>query len=255
MLTTAIRHKLRALFPRSILEPLGGVLREWRRFINRRRKASNVFDEVYRRNIWGGVAGELCSGHGSVEDLYAPYCSCIAELLDRVNVPRPRILDIGCGDFRVGRHLLSQLGRPVHYIGVDVARSVIEHHQKEVVRFNTSIPHSVEFICMDAAESELPAADLCLIRQVLQHLSNTQIQKILEKSASIKMLLVSEEHLKDQHGLIPNKDKVHGPDTRLSEHSGVYLNLPPFSLNGLKEVLSTDVSPYSAIRTFLIERR
>lgn len=229
MLTTAIRRKLKEGLPSTILEALGKALREWRRFVNKRRKASEVFDEVYNRNIWGGVPGKLCSGHGTVENLYAPYCSYVAELLEQTSVPKSRILDIGCGDFRVGQYLLSQLRRPVHYIGIDVAPTVITRLKKETTKLNFPVSHSIEFICMDATEDELPAADLCLIRQVLQHLSNVQIKKILEKTAPIKMMLVSEEYLKRQLGVVPNKDKARGPDTRLSEHSGVYLNLPPFS--------------------------
>lgn len=253
MLATAIRCKLKEALPRTVLEPLGKMLREWRRFINKRRKASEVFDEVYNRNIWGGVPGELCSGHGTVENLYAPYCRCVAELLEQTSVPKPRILDIGCGDFRVGKYLLSQLRRPVHYIGIDVARTVITHHQKESTKLKFPAPHSIEFICMDATEGEWPVADLCLIRQVLQHLSNTQIKKILDNTSAIRTL-VTEEQLTDQRGVVPNKDKTHGPDTRLIDHSGVYLDLPPFSLNGVKKVLSTEVSRHSELTTFLLER-
>ncbi|MCI0560699.1 MAG: class I SAM-dependent methyltransferase [Nitrososphaera sp.] len=254
MLATAIRCKLKEALPRTVLEPLGKMLREWRRFINKRRKASEVFDDVYRKNIWGGSPGELCSGHGTVENLYAPYCSYVAELLEQTSVPKPRILDIGCGDFRVGRYLLSQLRRPVHHIGIDVALTVITHHQKETTKLNFPVSHSIEFICMDATEGELPVADLCLIRQVLQHLSNTQIKKILDNTSAIRTLVVTEEQRTDQRGLVPNKDKTHGPDTRFLDQSGVYLDLPPFSLNGVKEVLSTEVSRHSELKTFLLQR-
>jgi hypothetical protein len=58
--------------------------------------------------------------------------------------------------------------------------------------------------------------------------------------------------------MIPNKDKVAGPDTRILDHSGVFLDLPPFDLKPKLLLLDAEVSnwlvrPGERLRTFVFE--
>ena len=79
-------------------------------------------------------------------------------------------MDLGCGDFRVG----SRIARPgLSYHGVDVV--------EELIRYNTKhFPGpGVTFSCRDLTRDDLPDAQLGLIRQVLQHLSDDQVQRTL----------------------------------------------------------------------------
>jgi SAM-dependent methyltransferase len=215
---------------------------------DRKRSASEVFDEIYKKNKWGGNFGESFSGTGSVGASAVDYISTINNFIsaNRIN----SVLDIGCGDFRVGINILCD-----KYIGIDVAPTVIEKNKK---RFGSS---ARDFMCLDAAGSEpLPQAQLCLIRRVLQHLSNAQISAILAKLDAFPYVIVTEHQPGEQDLVSVNLDKVHGPFTRLFSGSGVYLDHPPFNLNVelLLETASAsdirDVHSRGKIRTFLIKK-
>ena len=82
------------------------------------------------------------------------------------------------------------------------------------------------------------SADLILIREVLQHLTNAQIAKILEnlRASSWRRVLISETVHQPDSNPIPNLDlPSHTVRTRTSLHSGVFLDRPPFNL-ALKRV-------------------
>ena len=130
------------------------------------------------------------------------------------------VVDLGCGDFRVGRLLCAQ--GDLRYVGVDVVPDLIAHNRS---RFGGP---QVEFHCANLIEDELPDGELCLIRQVLQHLTNAEISRVLAKCAKYRAVLVTEE-LFTKRGSRPNLDITHGPDNRASDNSGVFLDLPPFS--------------------------
>lgn len=67
--------------------------------------------------------------------------------------------------------------------------------------------------------------DLCVVRQVLQHLSNDQITRVLKRLQPFKTAIVAEHH--PARLLRPNLDKHTGADTRIEFDSGVYLEYPP----------------------------
>jgi len=85
--------------------------------------------------------------------------------------------------------------------------------------------------------AEIPKVDLCIIRQVLQHLSNENILKILENTKHIPNLL-TREHLPTNPDEI-NGYKVTNGYIRLQNKrtSGVYLDQPPFSKEIREELL------------------
>ena len=138
-------------------------------------------------------------------------------LLAHMSMP----LDLGCGDFTVGRHLLAQCSE---YVGVDVVPDLIDH-------LRATVQHDhVRFLCLDITSQDLPEGDVCLLRQVLQHLSNAQILKIIPKLYKYQRVYVTEHYPADTKEIVPNRDKIHGADIRLYDNSGVYLDLPPFNL-------------------------
>jgi hypothetical protein len=109
----------------------------------------------------------------------------------------------------------------------------------------------------DAATAvELPDADVCLIRQVFQHLSNDQIGAILRRCRKYSAVVVTEHWPAPAVATRPNVDKPHGPDTRLDSGSWVDLGAPPFGCGNLTEILRVEVDrPLYAdgetLRTFL----
>jgi SAM-dependent methyltransferase len=130
------------------------------------------------------------------------------------------VVDLGCGDFKVGR-LIADLG--VEYVGVDIVPDLIQANKDRYGRIGVKFEHA------DLLTRPLPPGDLALLRQVLQHLSNDEIRAVLRNCHSYDALLIT-EHIPADDAWVPNLDKPHGPDIRLFKRSGVALDAPPFSV-------------------------
>jgi SAM-dependent methyltransferase len=204
---------------------------------------SQAFETIYRTKAWGEAAGEVyCSGAGSDREFAQPYADLVKELIANRGIRR--VVDLGCGDFRVGRLICTPPAR-FEYLGYDVVEELVAYNRARFCR------EGVDFQCGNMIEDELPDADLCLLRQVLQHLSNSQILRVLWKCSKYPFTLVTEEVYTGSR-CRPNRDKPHGPDNRLYDRSGVYLDHPPFNRHA-KSVLELRASPKSVMRTSLIE--
>ena len=129
------------------------------------------------------------------------------------------MVDLGCGDFRIGRRIVADTG--VRYTGVDIVPELVSYYQQ---RFSSD---HVRFECANIAADPLPDAQLCLLRQVLQHLSNAEIRCVLTNVSKYSNVLIS-EHV-PTHPRCFNRDKTHGPDIRAYFGSGVYPDREPFS--------------------------
>lgn len=160
-------------------------------------------------------------------------------------------VDLGCGDFQVGLKLLPLCS---HFTGVDIVKPLIDNLSKEFFQLG-----NVNFIHMDLINEELPDADVCFLRQVLQHLSNEQILKILQKLNKYRYVFLTEHYPSDNDKILPNLDKTHGGGIRLTSNSGVYITMPPFNIpdNKIDLILEVEGSNLGSkfdsgvIRTFL----
>ncbi len=218
----AVRIRLRSMTSARWHRVQAGLVQRGRRLRRRHQSTENVFGRIYAR-AQGGVGAEpFYSGPGSDPEFGEPYVEAIAGELTPVSAGAT-VVDLGCGDFRVGRLLLERLPVGVKYVGVDVVGPLVEYHQS---RFSND---RVSFTRRDIAADPLPDGDYCLIRQVLQHLSNAQILAVIPKLCKYRRVFVTEHYPSDAREIIPNLDKVHGPDVR-SPKSAVYLDQPPFNL-------------------------
>jgi SAM-dependent methyltransferase len=242
---------VRKLVPQRLLKRYGHFkrLREQRR--NRHRTSEEVFTEIYERHKWGGAPGEFCSGSGSVDEpTVSTYVATVAEKASGEGFLGARFVDLGCGDFLVGKRLLPLCSS---YIGVDIVKPLIERNQ---ARYGSA---TTRFVHLDIVEDSLPDGDVCFVRQVLQHLSNRQISAVLEKLTAYRWVFITEHYPTDDRVARPNVDKVHGCDIRAYDNSGVYLERPPFGLPApaLQVVLEVpgvglgDGDELGVIRTFL----
>lgn len=213
---------------------------------NRGRDVAAIFSEIYQSNRWGGEQGSFNSGSGSTEEHARQYALAVNSFVTSHGIRR--VVDLGCGDFRVGALLLKT---GIHYVGVDVVASLVRNNARH---YGTPM---VRFECLDITRDPLPAGELCLIRQVLQHLSNAQIASILANTAKYPFVLVT-EHYPAAHALREqNKDKPPGEDVRIYDGSGVYLDAPPFNIRGAELLLDVDAGahlmhPGERLRTYLI---
>jgi len=226
-----------------------------RRHLSRIRKANQtkpikeVFTSIYEQHLWGRSV--YCSGSGSSDQHAAQYASMVNSLILEKGITS--LLDLGCGDFVVGKALRRDR---VKYVGIDIVDGLITRNQESYGDDMTS------FMCRDIIEDPLPEGDLCMLRQVLQHLSNSQISSVLKKITKYKYkyVLVTEHYPAPFVKSQPNLDKPHGPDTRIYDNSAVYLDLPPFNVRSDKISLVLDISAEAylvnkgeRLRTFMIE--
>jgi SAM-dependent methyltransferase len=213
---------LKSLLPRAVVRAYHRRRRAREDRHNANRSAAEVFSEIYKKGTWGQSTGPYCSGHGSATDaIVGPYVRTIKECLRSHGPGEPRVVDLGCGDFSVGRQLVEDCAA---YVGVDVVPDLVRHLEASVR------DPRVRFLCLDIVREELPSGDICLIRQVLQHLSNDQIGKVLARLGRYPTVFVTEHYPSDGPAVVPNLDKVHGSGIRLYENSGVYLDRPPFNV-------------------------
>jgi len=190
-----------------------------------------IFNKIYRQKRWGQSAHGGTSGRGSHDPmLVAPYVSVIKEVLSRFST-RPSMVDLGCGDFNVGRHFKGEVSS---LTACDVSDIIIAQN----IRLN--VDENIQFLQLDLAKDPIPKADIFCVRQVLQHVANSEISAFvsaLHEQKPCRALIVT-EHLSTDPLFIANKDKYTGVTTRASLMSGVDLAHPPFSLEYTqKEVL------------------
>ncbi len=178
----------------------------------------NVMEQVYEKNLWGGNKADFYSGEGSHQpEIVNPYIAAVTTFLTSFENPLT-VCDLGCGDFNVGKELVPHTKK---YVAVDIVPSLIARNKEKFKAPN------LEFQCLDISVADLPAGNCAILRQVLQHLSNAEIQSILNKLAAYKYIILT-EHL-PQEAFTPNKEIISGQGNRLKKHSGVNLLAPPFN--------------------------
>ena len=194
----------------------------WRRASLRRRR---VFEAIYVNGDWGqGVNGERYSGRGSRDPLFIDgYVAAVGQFVRQQSAIH-RLVDLGCGDFNVGRHFLGMCG---DYQACDISSAIIEQNR------STYPAAPVRFEQRDIVARELPRGDVALLRQVLQHLSNSDVATLvdrLHRERPYRYLIVT-EHVPAGTDWPRNRDMPAGGLIRLSQGSGIDLSAEPFRLS------------------------
>jgi SAM-dependent methyltransferase len=130
-------------------------------------ETANVFSRIYSSHEWGGTSR---SGPGSDPALVQLYLSILKSVIATNNVSS--VVDIGCGDWSLSR-TIDWTG--IDYTGVDIVPGLVDTLN------STFSGEHVRFVCADLARDELPGGDLCVVKDVLQHLSNRSVQAFLEQ--------------------------------------------------------------------------
>jgi len=213
---------------------------------------SEIFDKIYSQGVWGKTEdGIYTSGSGSHSaKVIGPYIDVVKNFISDI---RPKVIvDIGCGDFNVGKNFAEDAEK---YVAFDVSSVILQRNKEKY-----SSLENVEFLKLDLATDELPRGDVAFVRQVLQHLSNDDIKLFVDKinyNKPFKFLIVT-EHLPGNKSFKPNINKPAGPNIRNDINSGIILHEAPFGLQNknyseLLEV-SEDVGAIkSVIRSTLYE--
>ena len=125
-----------------------------------------IFTDIYRRKVWGDG-----SGGGSAPGVAVPWAEIASKVIAHL---KPRtVLDIGCGDGWASEAINLN---GAWYYGVDPVEEMVDkcrarHH----MRFGRT------YLCLDAITDELPEAELVLLKEVTQHLSNASVAALLDK--------------------------------------------------------------------------
>lgn len=201
------------------------------------REMSNakIFNKIYLDKMWGkSIDGHANSGDGShLNYIIDPYIDVVNSLLSKIKPTY--IVDLGCGDFNVGKNFISFAKK---YIACDVSSVIIERNKLEYKEFQ-----NVEFQQIDICEDKLPHGEIAFVRQVFQHLSNQSIAKFtnyINKFKPFKYLLIT-EHISNSKLLIENVNKPSGSRIRSRFKSGVFLHKKPFLLKSISYKVLLDV--------------
>lgn len=135
----------------------------------------SIFNDIYEENHWGFSERDnrkYYSGAGSHDgNIVVPYIESVQDFLLTFD-EKPNIIDLGCGDFFLGSTLRAFCN---HYIACDIVEPLISYNKEKFNKLD------VDFRLLDITNDELPAADVVIVRQILQHLSNFEIKKFVEK--------------------------------------------------------------------------
>jgi hypothetical protein len=193
----------------------------------------DAMEQIYALKLWGENATHFYSGSGSHHpEIVNPYIDVLTTFLTSFKSPLV-VCDLGCGDFNIGMQLVKHTKK---YVAVDIVSDLIAHNKE------TFKVENLEFLCLDIALDHLPSGDCAILRQVLQHLSNNEIQRILEKLMNYKYVILT-EHIPEGH-FTPNKDIISGQGIRLKKQSGVNILAPPFNfkVKEEKQLLSVNLN-------------
>ncbi|GAA4218366.1 hypothetical protein GCM10022253_18850 [Sphingomonas endophytica] len=189
----------------------------------------SAFQRTYAHHLWGDDGqSKFFSGVGSRGPAAQAYVDAISAEIRKVRdtLKRPvSIADLGCGDFVVGSAIIAESDNL--YLGCDIVPELIDYNRTLYEGGNVS------FRIVDVVVDALPEADIYLVRQVLQHLSNRDIQEVLSKLCAKANVYITEAHPIIEVGPInpdkPSNEEVRF-DWRVGQGRGVDLNQPPFSL-------------------------
>jgi SAM-dependent methyltransferase len=132
---------------------------------------TNTFNRIYAEGTWGkDVAGEGTSGTGSTLEITREYRDYVQDFVKKHSVKS--VVDAGCGDWSFSS---AMDWGDASYLGVDIASDVIaavrKKHEKGRIKFQVG-----------NITDELPAAELLISKDVLQHLSNDLVHKFIRNN-------------------------------------------------------------------------
>jgi hypothetical protein len=168
-----------------------------------------AFQTIFEENRWG--SSESRSGRGSTIAYTKPLRPLLERYLRTLNVEI--FLDAPCGDFNWMRYVT--LPHRTRYIGGDIVIALVNDLQEKYGNASYS------FRAIDIVEGPVPSADLWLCRDVLFHLPNRDIQRVLRNfvAAGIPHILTTTYNFSTEND-----------DVKAGGFRFINLRLPPFML-------------------------
>lgn len=230
----------------KLIKSLKGLKNTLTLQINRLKSNKQIFRDIYQAKLWGNnktKLSEFDSGTGSNPQYVDLYVQKISDYITKEQISS--VIDIGCGDFRVGKKIIEQQPN-LSYLGIEV---VDELTRRNKYKHET---RSIKFSTYDFTESHIPkeyfSYELCLVRQVFQHLSNRMISRMLDNLKPFNHAIITEHQANNPSK--KNQDQVTSKNNRTESNGGIYLDSPPFDI-AIQLILSVPVDEESSINTYL----
>src|SRR5688572_14350459 len=177
---------------------------------------TNTFNRIYAEGTWGkDVAGKGTSGTGSTLEITREYRAYVEDFMKKHSVKT--VVDAGCGDWSFSSAI--DWGT-ASYIGVDIASDVIAAARSK---------HETDKITFQVGDitDELPAADLLISKDVLQHLSNELVHKFIRNNL---------RKGKYKWVILTNDRGTENGDIASGGYRAIDLAAPPFEVRGLVDL-------------------
>jgi SAM-dependent methyltransferase len=180
------------------------------------RLLTDTFNSIYAEGTWGkDVAGKGTSGTGSTLEITREYRVYLEDFMKKHSVKS--VVDAGCGDWSFSSTI--DWG-DASYLGIDIASDVIvavrNKHEKGRIKFQVG-----------DITGELPAAELLISKDVLQHLSNELVHKFIRnnlRKGKYKWVILTNDRGSE------NRDVANGG------YRAIDLAAPPFEVRGLVDL-------------------
>jgi hypothetical protein len=174
---------------------------------------TNTFNRIYAEGTWGkDVAGKGTSGTGSTLEITREYRAYVEDFIRTHNVKS--VVDAGSGDWTFSS-AIDWNG--ASYLGVDIASDVIATVRTKYEKGN------IRFQVGDITD-DLPAADLLISKDVLQHLSNELVQNFVRHNLRTG---------KYKWAILTNDRGSGNSDVASGGYRAIDLAAPPFDVKGL----------------------
>ncbi len=142
-------------------------------------KKESAFERIYQEKIWGqGTPASPLSGTGSNPNLARPYVDFVRDTVRDFSIES--VLDFGHGDWAMWRDYKFE---DTHYLGVDVVNDL------SLQNTNLYGAKNIEFRKIGARES-LPDAKMLICKDVLQHLSLSEIKSFLSQILKYEFIIL-----------------------------------------------------------------
>ena len=171
----------------------------------------DIFTKIYENNVWGHNSSidnsyKGTSGGGSELNQCKAYIEFVKNFIiqNKIN----KVVDLGCGDLQ-SSYLIYEGLPDISYIGYDAYKKLIISHKKKYSK------HTFVHLDFVTNKEEIESGDLCILKDVLQHLSNKSIDDLLNfiiKEKKFKCILI----INDGNQKSDNIDINNGEYRRLS---------------------------------------
>lgn len=185
-----------------------------------------AFEDIYHSHNWGGGSR---SGPGSDPEHTVSYINFVNGWLER-HCDCKSIVELGCGDWATTRFI--HLSQKHTYLGLDIVQSAITTNQE---RFQSD---NVRFECSDFLSNPPPPASLLLVKDVLQHLSNSGVKHFIQTILPrYRYAIITNDVRKYEESrrfwLFTTRHELQEPNVDIADGSSrpLKLDVPPFELN------------------------